>query len=56
MSMRPNKNIYRFYILVCVLIVALGLFLFNIFKYRNINKTVVTEAELELPVLMCFEG
>ena len=54
MSMRPNKNIYRFYILVCVLIVALGLFLFNIFKYRNINKTVVTEAGTELPSANVF--
>ncbi|NLO93601.1 MAG: transglutaminase [Clostridiaceae bacterium] len=52
--MRPNKNIYRFYILVCVLIVALGLFLFNIFKYRNINKTVVTEAGTELPSANVF--
>lgn len=47
--MRPNKRIYRFYIIVCVLLTLLVLLFINVFKYNDINRKVIIEAGLELP-------
>lgn len=47
--MRPNKKIYRFYIIVCVLITMLVLLFVNAFKYNSVNKRIVSEAGEELP-------
>ena len=55
MRRRKNKRkIYRFYIIVCVLITLLVLLLANAFKYSTINKKIVTEAGTELPKASVF--
>ena len=55
MRRRKNKRkIYRFYIIVCVLITLLVLLLANAFKYSTINKKIVTEAGTELPKASIF--
>ena len=38
MRLKKNRRIYRFYIIVCVLITLLILLLANAFKYSAINK------------------
>ncbi len=52
--MRTNKRIYRFYIIVCVLLTLLVLLFINAFKYNNINRKVIIEAGLELPEANVF--
>lgn len=47
--MRTNKRIYRFYIIICVLLTLLVLLFINVFKYNDINRKVIIEAGLELP-------
>ncbi len=55
MRIRKNKRkIYRFYIIVCVLITLLILLLANAFKYSTINKKIVVEAGTELPKASVF--
>ncbi|HHU89702.1 MAG TPA: transglutaminase [Clostridiaceae bacterium] len=54
MRLRKNKKIYRFYIIVCVLITLLLLLLANAFKYSDVNKKVVIEAGSELPQANVF--
>jgi len=54
MRLRKNKRIYRFYIIVCVLITLLILLLVNAFKYSAINKKVIIEAGSELPQANVF--
>lgn len=49
MRMRRNKRIYRFYIIVCILITLLILLFVNAFKYSSINKRIDLEAGTELP-------
>lgn len=52
--MRPNKRIYRFYIIVCVLLTLLIMLFINAFKYNNINKKIIIEAGMELPEANVF--
>lgn len=54
MRMRKNKRIYRFYIIVCVLITLLILLFANAFKYSAINKKVTLEAGTDLPQASIF--
>ena len=54
MRMRKNKRIYRFYIIVCVLITLLILLFANAFKYSAINKKVIIEAGADLPKANVF--
>ncbi len=54
MRMRKNKKIYRFYIIVCVLITLLILLFANAFKYSAINKKVIIEAGTGLPKASVF--
>jgi len=54
MRLRKNKRIYRFYIIVCVLITLLVLLLANAFKYIGINKKVTIEAGADLPQANVF--
>lgn len=54
MRLRKNKRIYRFYIIVCVLITLLILLLANAFKYSAINKKVILEAGSDLPQANVF--
>jgi hypothetical protein len=51
---RPNKKIYRFYIIVCVLLTLLVLLFINAFKYNDINRKVIIEAGMELPEANVF--
>ena len=46
---RPNKRIYRFYIIVCILLTLLVMLFINAFKYNDINRKVIIEAGMELP-------
>lgn len=54
MRLRKNKKIYRFYIIVCVLITLLILLLANAFKYSEINRKVIIEAGTDLPQANVF--
>lgn len=54
MRLRKNKKIYRFYIIVCVLITLLILLLANAFKYSEINRKVIIEAGTDLPLANVF--
>ncbi|MGI6084236.1 MAG: immunoglobulin-like domain-containing protein [Acetivibrionales bacterium] len=49
MRLRKNKRIYRFYIIVCILITLLILLFANAFKYSSVNKRIELEAGTELP-------
>lgn len=51
---RPNRNIYRFYIIVCILLTILVMLFINVFKYNNINRRVIIEAGMELPNASVF--
>lgn len=54
MRLKKNRRIYRFYIIVCVLITLLILLLANAFKYSAINKKVILEAGSDLPQANVF--
>jgi hypothetical protein len=54
MRLKKNRRIYRFYIIVCVLITLLILLLANAFKYSAINKKVLLEAGSDLPQANVF--
>ena len=54
MRLRKNNRIYRFYIIVCILLTLLILLFANAFKYNAINKRIVMEAGTELPKANAF--